>query len=368
MTTTASPAPNRRPAILTPALDLLAVGGLSILLLVPLILSGRTDLVIVGVGAQAWIATTINMPHFMASYRLVYRDKATILKHKWASIGVPVLLLLWIGVALAQASWSTDMVALLVAVASAYLAWHYTGQVWGMMASFAYLEGARFERIERLLIRGSLRFLLVWHLTWFVHTQVQAVDIGGFYWALTIGTLAALVTGGIGLARMRTRIGRFPPLRATVAWLAIFVWYAAMARDPRAIFWVQIAHAIQYLGFPFRVEMNRSARKKAAGVATHMVLFGVALLGVSVLMAQVVPRATMHVIAEWLGERPGLVAPVLILSFINIHHYFTDGVMWKLRNKETRADLFAHFLPEAPDPVPPPASSAKAARKRRKKR
>ena len=39
---------------------------------------------------------------------------------------------------------------MLIAVASAYLAWHYTGQVWGMMASYAYLEGARFEPIEAL--------------------------------------------------------------------------------------------------------------------------------------------------------------------------------------------------------------------------
>jgi hypothetical protein len=28
--------------------------------------------------------------------------------------------------------------------------------------------------------------------------------------------------------------------------------------------------------------------------------------------------------------------------FINIHHYFTDGVIWKLRNPEVRRELFAH--------------------------
>ena len=35
---------------------------------------------------------------------------------------------------------------ILVSVSSAYLAWHYTGQVWGMMASYAYLDGRRFEK------------------------------------------------------------------------------------------------------------------------------------------------------------------------------------------------------------------------------
>ena len=43
---------------------------------------------------------------------------------------------------------------------------------------------------------------------------------------------------------MRRRTGTLPPARALVAWLAIFVWYAVMARDPKAIFWIQIAHLV----------------------------------------------------------------------------------------------------------------------------
>jgi hypothetical protein len=31
--------------------------------------------------------------------------------------------------------------------------------------------------------------------------------------------------------------------------------------------------------------------------------------------------------------------------FINIHHYFTDGVLWKISNPEVRAQLFAHATP-----------------------
>lgn len=189
MTATSVPAdtsPARRPSMLSPALDLLCVGGLSILVLGPMLLTGRRDLLLIGAGAQAWIATLINMPHFMASYRMVYRDREMILKHKWASIYVPLIMLLYAIVALWQAQVSPDMVTVFVAVGSAYLAWHYTGQVWGMMASYAYLDGMGFDPTERLLVRGSLRVLLVWHLTWFVHTQVVAVRIDSFYQAMTL--------------------------------------------------------------------------------------------------------------------------------------------------------------------------------------
>src|SRR6266480_3541662 len=116
-----------RPSILNPVIDFLCVGGLSLIVFVPLLLSGRSDLVLVGAGAQAWLAATINMPHFMASYRLIYRSREMILRHRWASIYVPAILLLYIVVAIWEAQYSPVLVIVLFTVSSAYLAWHYTG-------------------------------------------------------------------------------------------------------------------------------------------------------------------------------------------------------------------------------------------------
>lgn len=348
-----SPAGAARPrasSILSPLLDLLLVGGLSLLVFVPLLLSGRSDLLLIGAGAQAWVATAINMPHFMASYRMIYRSRDMILRHRWASIYVPGLLLIYIVVALWQAQRDPALVTVLVAVASGYLAWHYTGQVWGMMASYAHLDGVRFDPAERFLVRTSLRILLVWHVTWFLYTQLRDPSVlRPAYVAVSAGTMVALALGAVGLTRMRIRTGRLPPPRALVAWIALFVWYAVMARDPRAIFWIQIAHALQYLAFPIRVELNRTvaAAPSVGRVAGHMALYGVGLLGVSFLVTQIVPGTAMSVVADLFGEQPSQVAPVMILMFINIHHYFTDGVIWKISNPEVRKELFAHVAPVA---------------------
>jgi hypothetical protein len=326
--------------------DFLLVGGLSLIVFVPLLLSGSTDLLLVSAGVQAFIATAINMPHFMASYRLVYGSRDMILRHKWAAIYVPAILIAYIAVALWDAQHSPALVIVLVAVASAYLAWHYTGQVWGMMASFAHLAGARFEPVERFLIRTGLRILLAWHVTWFLYTQLRnGAVVRPLYLLVSAGTVVAFILGLIGILLVRRRIGRFPPARALTAWLAIFVWYAAMARDPRALFWVQIAHALQYLAFPVRVEMNRTTRAAAASprrVALHMLGYSATLLTVSVVVAQLVPMSAMGVIGNVFGEQPGRAAPILLLMFINIHHYFTDGAIWKISNPEVRRELFAH--------------------------
>jgi hypothetical protein len=350
-TTGADPPPlaGRPASILSPVIDFLCVGGLSLIVFIPLLLSGRSDLVFIGAGAQAWLGTAINMPHFMASYRLVYRDRDMIRRHKWASIYVPLILLVYIALALWEAQYSPTLVIVLVSMSSAYLAWHYTGQVWGMMASYAYLGGTRFEKNERILIRTSLRILLAWHVVWFLYTQLRDPSkLRGAYVIISAGTAVAFVLGLIGLVKMRRRTGRLPPGKALVAWSAIFVWYAMMARDPKAIFWIQIAHALQYLAFPVRVEINRTAaapKHSSRTVARHMALYAITLLAVSFVVAQIVPGAAMGVIANLFGEEPGRAAPILILMFLNIHHYFTDGVIWKISNREVREDLFAHVQP-----------------------
>lgn len=339
----------RAAALLSPAIDLLLVGGLSLLLFVPLLLSGRTDLLLIGAGVQAFLGTAINMPHFMASYRMVYRSRETIRRHKWASIYVPLILLAYMAIALWEAQRSQALVIVLVTVGSAYLAWHYTGQVWGMMASYAYLDGRSFDATERRLVRTSLRILLVWHLSWFLYTQLRDPSaVRPVYLLVTAGTVVAFGSGAAGLVKMWRRTGKAPPVRSVVAWLAIFSWYAVMARDPRALFWVQIAHALQYMAFPIRVEINRTtAAGSGKRLASHMVLYAGGLLLLSIVIAQVVPATAMNAVADMFGEEPGRAAPILILTFINIHHYFTDGVIWHISNPEVRKDLFAHAQPAA---------------------
>jgi hypothetical protein len=172
------------------------------------------------------------------------------------------------------------------------------------------------------------------------------------------------VLGAIGILKMRRRTGKLPPARALAAWLAIFVWYAVMARDPKAIFWIQIAHALQYLAFPIRVEMNRTVSEAATKpsprrFATHMIVYGAGLLAVSVFLSRVVPASAMSVFGDVFGEEGAKAAPILILMVINIHHYFTDGVIWKISNPEVRRDLFAHVRGSQPLKAP---SNAKAGR------
>ena len=344
----------RPAAILSPIIDFLCAGGLSIIVLIPLLLSGREDLAFINIGAVLWAQALINYSHFMASYRIIYRSREMIARHRWAAIWVPLIMLVFIVIALAVAPATEALVLAFFVVGSAYLAWHYTGQVWGMMASFSYLEGVRFEPGERFLVRASLRIMLAWHVCWFLnfwlsHTElVTLVELAALLYQLaSYATILAFLLGGLGLIRMRLRIGRFPPSRALVAWFAIFVWYAAVARwGLPAFFMVQLGHAIQYLEFPTRVELNRIGTADVARRAGHMALYAGGLVLAAFLVILAVPGPAMGLVANFLSVTPNKAAAALVLYFINIHHYFTDGVVWKLRNPEVRRELFAHLQQE----------------------
>lgn len=345
----ASPARAAPPSIVSPFVDALCTGGLSLLVLVPLLVAGRTDLLLVSVGVQAWVSALVNMPHFLASYRMVYRTGASIRAHPWAAIHVPSLLVIGCVVAV-YASRSTDVpISALLTISSTYLAWHYTSQAWGMAATFTYLDGNPFNQLERRLIRGSLFILTAWHVVWFFYLgYAQYVDLTPLYIGLSALTAVALVMGLVGFSLHRRRTGRIAPLRAWIPWIAIFVWYATMARlGLAALFIVQIAHAIQYLIFPFRVEVNRTKRAMSAAppqlITLYLAVYVVALLAGSVVAGIALPLGAMAVVTDWIGSRPGEVVGFAISAFFNIHHYFTDGVVWKLRDPAVREDLFGHL-------------------------
>ena len=345
-----------RAAIISPLVDLLCVGGLSILLIVPLLLSGQEQLGFATVGVLIWMQSLINYSHFMASYRIIYRDREMIRRHQWAAIWVPLIMLVFVVTALAVEPLTELLLLTFFAVGSGYLAWHYTGQAWGMMAAYSYLEGVRFEPVERLLIRTSLRIMLAWHVCWFLNFWLSATEVenlarlaAALYQLATYAVVLAVVLGAAGLLRVYFRIGRLPPLKAVIAWVAIFVWYAAVWRwGLPGFFLVQLAHALQYLEFPARVELNRTARKAAARTAGHMALYAGVLLIAAFLVILAVPGPAMSLVANFLGATPNKAAAALVLYFINIHHYFTDGVVWKLSNPEVRKELFAHVVQAAP--------------------
>jgi len=334
-----------RPAIATSSSDFWLVGGLSIValsLLAALTVTDSSQLVL-----RKYIILTVllNGTHFLASYRLLYSSRAFALTYPWASIYVPVILIIYGFSALILTIPYPSLtlpVELLLATASLYLALHYTGQVWGMMASFAFLDGVRFQPNEKRILRLCLRVMAMWHAVWALRLLwkpslglARYVDL--LTYTLNILGLLSLVIGMLCLASVGRTQGQRVTARIVVPYLALHVWYAFLYAFPQSIFWVQIFHALQYLPFPFRVELNRASEnlQSAHTLASGLAYCGT-LVGLSAIIFGYLP---------WSAEATSVGAQStwsVIAAIINIHHYFIDGCIWHISNPVVRQELFAH--------------------------
>lgn len=346
----------RAPSITTPAFDVVSTGGLSVvgmgaLLVWALGFDGNVDFV-----AGNWLVplVLINATHFMASYRLLYVSKAQVLENRWSAIFVPAALLAVLGVA-ALGIEREGIVRNLVFGSSVYLAWHYTGQAWGMVSAFSRVLEIEFTEIERRCIRGGMRVLLGLHVLYALSGRLPPADwidprrymqlYGIVFQSVVALAAVAFAAGAWAFWSARSRAGHMP-LRVVFPWLALYVWYPFWYFVPGGFLWVQLSHALQYLSFPLRVEANRYAAKRARTpreTAIHVtVVYGGLVLAGAILLHG--PPLVAHAWGHGWYSTPTM--QQLFQGFvacIAIHHYFVDGAIWRLSNPKVRGELLRHL-------------------------
>jgi hypothetical protein len=342
-------------AIIHPFVDAFCIGGGPALLFLFVIVTGRRfdDWMTPNI---LWPIVLFTLPHFMASYRIVYSSRERILRYPWASMIVPAALLAYCVFGVVVSHRSMAFIDSLTIVAGGYLAWHYTGQTWGMMAAFSQLDGRPFSAREHRLVQASLRILLAWHVSWISQASfglpelLQAPLEMAYQWMSWV-TLVAAGLSGVALVSFVRRTGSLPELRVLIAWGTIFFWYGAMARSPRAIYWVQAAHALQYLIFPIRVELNQRLADLQGVTGPvplidragfQLIVYAAALVFAGILYQFWLPGAIEWGFGSALGPQAMLALPFALNGFLNIHHFFTDGCIWKLSDPSVRRMLFAH--------------------------
>ncbi len=368
-----------RRAMITPFIDGLFGGGLSIVLVIALIVAkilypGMNLLQLeVGLLIIFYLNLIINWPHFMASYRILYAEPKTIREHPFVAIGIPVgffLLLAYIvGYAfmagtdqVAQSVWITGIKLALFALMSVQLAWHYTGQSWGMTASYLFIGGFRMEAIERHLIRSGFYALMIFHVirlfsreeflqtSFFFGEEISSMIVSFSntvllpFWRVIL--LATIAAGLVGFNRMAERTGQDIPKRSWIPWVATYSWYFMadfLGADLFAIAAIQIFHALQYLSFPLRVELNHFSDTHQANDGKryqrtmHMTIYYALLIGLGWLAFKEIgdPGTSSNALRVMIAA--------CVVSGINIHHYCIDNVIWKIRKPEVRHALFGHL-------------------------
>jgi hypothetical protein len=154
-----------------------------------------------------------------------------------------------------------------------------------------------------------------------------------------LGFAIPIPLGIWGFRRAARRSGRRIPLRAIFPWAVTYFWYLLIFVHPYFFLVLQLSHALQYLSFPLRVGANHRTGKEKSTVPFPFLLY-LGMVATGFMVFDLPPVLQMM---QFFHLEPYKVAS-LVAVVVNIHHYFTDGAIWKIRNPDVRRELFSHLV------------------------
>ena len=325
--------------------DVLLIGGVSIAAFALLQVLQIQDRTAHGAYAAAWLAWVVNWPHFSAtSYRL-YRSRSTVAQYPVTAIGIPIL------IAAAVAGCYAWPAVLAPAFVKLFLIWspyHFSAQSFGLSLLYARRAGVTYGRLERAALAAFV-------YSTFVTAVLQTEHAGGSRpyrglhlprlgvpeWLGHASQIAVYVFGALFLAayvRASVRSGRRLPLILLLPAFTQFLWYLPGERIPSYLEYVPFFHSLQYLFIAWALQMKErhDERKDAAAaglVVRDSIHWGLVNFWGGVALFWLLPR-----LGTLLGQPIHFAEPVLVAA-VQIHHFFVDGVIWKLRHAAVGSPL-----------------------------
>jgi hypothetical protein len=325
------------------------IGGVSIIAfaLFTLFHSGaRTDLVMTTAAALAWI---VNWPHFFAtSYRL-YHARENIRQHPVTALVVPVLIAIAVAGSFASPEAVAPWFVKLLVIWSPY---HFSGQSVGISLIYARRAGFPVGRWERLALSGFIfsTFLFQSALAEAgrADTTFFAVAVPVFgvpTWVPTILQIWMGLTGAAFLffvVRFSLRERRVLPPIVLLPAVTQFVWFVLGARLSSFNEFVPFFHALQYLVVAWLVQLKEKLDRTGAAPSPRYVLSETGRWGA----INFVGGIALFFLLPRLGAALGFslsFSTAVILAAVQIHHFFVDGVIWKLKNPRVSSPLLANL-------------------------
>ena len=160
-------------------------------------------------------------------------------------------------------------------------------------------------------------------------------------------------------------VGRMPSANMVVPFIALYVWWMPQTRQYEYFFLlVPLFHSLQYLPFVYRIEERRLRGRSHPHVRGTII--GVGIVAAGWLAFEFVPNSMDNALGTFNAWQMFFFFTAAML-FINIHHYFIDNVIWRLRDPEVRGYLLdapshqarpAEMSAQAPSAVAVPIDGA----------
>lgn len=336
-----------RGVIFSPLVDLLILGGVSILCFG---LCQAIDFVTpyfklnnLGIQIVFFLSLLINQPHYSATYYRVYRSWAETKRYAVVAIWLPLLLA---GTAVASflapdtvAGWFCKAYFLTVS-------YHYAGQTYGIALIFAHKAGITVNRLVKvslgLPVYSSAALYLVGDEVitgrrYFMNVQLPIIGFPLWMYLLALFFLVLGVGAYIAMSFYLASQNKKLPLIAHIVVLTQLLWFTLGMRLELFTALVPMFHCLQYLLITtyFRFQELVKAGQMPAMPGLSFFKSGqfwryyTMLIVLGLLFFNGVPN-----LLTFLKAGSADFAYAVVYSFVNLHHFLLDGEIWKLRKPD----------------------------------
>jgi hypothetical protein len=330
-----------------PIADYGLIGGISILFLSVLWFFPHS------VRPTAWsiawanaAAFVINYPHFSATAFRLYHSRRNIAQYPVTAVGIPLFLVAACAMGLAEPQ---SFGPYLVKVMLIWSPYHFCGQALGISMLYARRAGLYVERWERLALSATL-------FTLYFTLQVRGeLDDSAYFgvivpytglpsWLGNVGLVLCVIstlTLLVAIVRWIRRTGRMVPPIILLPTVSLFVWFVLGYYNGSFRMFVPAFHALQYLFIAGAMQLRekwleRGAAPTARFVTVEMLRWAAVNVAIGVGLFVGLPWALGRAVSLDPQYTKGV-----LLAAIQLHHFFVDGVIWKLKSRTVSAPLSA---------------------------
>jgi len=334
-----------------PVVDLLtAGGGLSILLLPVLFFLSGPERPPGMIQTAVLASFIVNYPHFAATLYRLYHNAENRSAYPWTAYLAPFIFGILFAAALKFPESLGSYYCKIFLIWSGY---HYSGQTLGISLIYAKRSNFPVGIVERgiwtaaiyssyllPIIRAETRS----SLQPFFGIPIPAFQLPAFFtvwaWGFLAVSWAAFLT--YLLLSPRYHRGRWAPPGVWLPPLAQFCWFIPGSYSPFFYEFVPLFHGLQYLlivwVFRLKEQTKTYDRTKAqlAGAALWFdnLKYGILLVAIGALLFRWIPDGLV-----WgFGIAPNIAEPLWIAT-VQLHHFWTDGRIWRLRNPQVGEKL-----------------------------
>ncbi|MFT5350725.1 MAG: hypothetical protein ACI909_001205 [Planctomycetota bacterium] len=321
------------------AVDFFFIGGSSFLLFF-LFLFFYTDIrtpEVIALGIYlSWI---INWPHFsMSTYRL-YQSKSNMRQYPVTSYLIPFVVLGGVALSFGFPSLVAPYFVKLFLLWSPY---HFSGQTIGITVIYAMRCGIKLSRLDRRILAF---FVFGTYFVSMIRAEVSRQG-NSFYgvdypsiavpqWMATISEYAmwtALVLFVSALLFWCYRNKKIIPVIVLLPAATQYLWFVQSIYMPSFQEFVPLLHSLQYILVAWGLQLKEKLDVQGIAPSKHYVMTETTRW----VIINFIGGAILFYLLPFTGVVLGyshLFSIAIFFSAIQIHHFFVDGVIWKLKNE-----------------------------------